>query len=268
MSANNSRTRSAARTRPCARPEFALAHSNRGNALHALRRHREAEAAYRRALRWAPDLAQAWNNLGTTLRDLEQPREAVEAYQQALVQMPDNPHCSTIWRWRSGSGAPAEAAALLRRALTIADRDPKLHLHLGAVLIDIGERETAAAASERALASIRQAARRAISWPGLRSSAANSGGRWPLRSRARATRLARRPRQPWQRSRQLAFAEAIGSFDEALRISRITRAHWGSGDCACEPGLVAHRRDRRPARHPRHGARIPYRAVHAARLFG
>ena len=50
-----------------AKPDFAEAHSNLGNALHALRRFDEAIAAYRRAIELKPNYADAWANLGTTL---------------------------------------------------------------------------------------------------------------------------------------------------------------------------------------------------------
>jgi protein O-GlcNAc transferase len=56
--------------------EFAEAHSNRGNALRALKRLAEAEAAYRRALQLRPSFADGWNNLGTVLRDLKRPQQA------------------------------------------------------------------------------------------------------------------------------------------------------------------------------------------------
>ena len=49
-----------------AKPDFYEAHSNLGNALHALKRFDEAVVAYRHAIELNPNYADAWANLGTT----------------------------------------------------------------------------------------------------------------------------------------------------------------------------------------------------------
>jgi Tfp pilus assembly protein PilF len=51
--------------------------------LRALKRFKEAEAAYRRALELKPNFADGWNNLGTVLRDLKRPQEAEQAFRKA-----------------------------------------------------------------------------------------------------------------------------------------------------------------------------------------
>jgi tetratricopeptide (TPR) repeat protein len=90
--------------------EFAHAHSNRGNVLHALRRLHDAEAACRRAIELDPRLVRAWNNLGTTLRDLERPQEASPPAAGRSPKRRTIPPRSTIWRscsrTRSDSAAP------------------------------------------------------------------------------------------------------------------------------------------------------------------
>jgi len=133
-------------------PDFADAHSNRGNALRALKRLPEAEAAYRRALEINPRFAPAWNNLGTTLRDLKHPQDAERAYRRALEITPNDPDTlDNLGLALKDLDRLDEAADMLRRALTIEARDPKLHVHLASVLIDQGKTDEAEQALLRAL---------------------------------------------------------------------------------------------------------------------
>jgi Tetratricopeptide repeat/Glycosyltransferase family 9 (heptosyltransferase) len=67
-------------------PEF---HNNRGQALAALQRLADAEAAYRRALALKPDHALAWNNLGLTLQAGSDVTGAVAAFRTSLRLAPD-----------------------------------------------------------------------------------------------------------------------------------------------------------------------------------
>ncbi len=134
-------------------PDFADGHSNRGNALRALKRLHEAEAAHRRALALNPRFAQGWNNLGTVLRDLKRPQEAEEAYRRGLAEAPNDPDTlDNLALALKDLDRHEEAAELLRRALAVEARDAKLHLHLGSVLIDRHRLDEAAASLERALA--------------------------------------------------------------------------------------------------------------------
>ena len=72
------------------KPDFAEAHSNLGNALHALKRFDEAIAAYRRALELKPNYADAWANLGTTLHHNGEFDEGVIALRHAIALAPDH----------------------------------------------------------------------------------------------------------------------------------------------------------------------------------
>jgi Tfp pilus assembly protein PilF len=65
-----------------------LAHYNRGTALKALERLRDAADAFRTAIRIAPKLAPAYANLGVTLQDLGDLAGAAEAYERALTLNP------------------------------------------------------------------------------------------------------------------------------------------------------------------------------------
>ena len=67
----------------------AMAHSNLGNALNALKRHAEAIASYDRALAIKPDFADALNNRGVALHGLKRHEEALASYDRALALRPD-----------------------------------------------------------------------------------------------------------------------------------------------------------------------------------
>src|SRR5262249_9958234 len=70
-------------------PDHADAHTNLGVALYGQRRHEEAEAACREAIRLEPDLAQAHNNLGAALHSQGKFEEARKAFRRAAALYPD-----------------------------------------------------------------------------------------------------------------------------------------------------------------------------------
>ncbi len=71
-----------------ANPNFAEAHSNLGNALHALRRFEESIAAYHRAIEINPNYADGWANLGTTLHHSGSFEEGISALRRAIALAP------------------------------------------------------------------------------------------------------------------------------------------------------------------------------------
>jgi predicted O-linked N-acetylglucosamine transferase (SPINDLY family) len=71
------------------KPDYAEAWSNRGNALHELKRYDEAIASHERALELKPDYAEAWSNRGNALNDLKRYDEAIAHYDQAISLKPD-----------------------------------------------------------------------------------------------------------------------------------------------------------------------------------
>ena len=71
------------------RPDYAEAHSNRGNALHELKRFEDALASYERALTLRPDYAEAHSNRGNALQELKRFEEAVVSYDRALTLRAD-----------------------------------------------------------------------------------------------------------------------------------------------------------------------------------
>jgi Flp pilus assembly protein TadD len=60
-----------------------MAHNNLGTVFVKRRRYREAETAYREAIRLDPGLAMAHNNLGVVLKVLKRKREADAAFGEA-----------------------------------------------------------------------------------------------------------------------------------------------------------------------------------------
>jgi tetratricopeptide (TPR) repeat protein len=67
------------------RPDFAEAHRNRGNALRVMGRLDEALSACEAALRLRPDFAEAHNNRGNVLGDMVRLDEALAAYEADLA---------------------------------------------------------------------------------------------------------------------------------------------------------------------------------------
>ena len=71
-------------------PGHPLALYNRGNALSALGRERDALAAYDGALAAAPNYPNAWANRGMALAALNRHQDALASYGRALALQPDN----------------------------------------------------------------------------------------------------------------------------------------------------------------------------------
>jgi tetratricopeptide (TPR) repeat protein len=71
------------------RPDYAEAHSNRGNALQELKRFEEAIASYDCALALRRDLAEAHSNRGNALKELGRFDDALASYERALTVQPD-----------------------------------------------------------------------------------------------------------------------------------------------------------------------------------
>ncbi len=71
------------------RPDFAEAHSNRGNTLHDLVRFEDALASHDLALALRPDFAEAHSNRGNTLQELRLFEEALAGYDRAIMLQPD-----------------------------------------------------------------------------------------------------------------------------------------------------------------------------------
>jgi tetratricopeptide (TPR) repeat protein len=65
------------------KPDYAAAHDKLGTALYDQRRYQESEEAYREAIRLKPDYALAHRNLGHTLRNQGRFADAIESFRRA-----------------------------------------------------------------------------------------------------------------------------------------------------------------------------------------
>ena len=101
-------------------PDFAAAHTNRGNALRTLTRLEEALASYDRVIGLTPDSGEAHFCRGNVLADLNRHAEALASFDRALVLRPNN---SIAWNNRAVAlqeqGRISEAIADYRRAVAV-----------------------------------------------------------------------------------------------------------------------------------------------------
>jgi len=132
-----------------ARPDFAEAHYNLGNALRGLGRHEEALAEFRRAAVLRPDLVQAHHNIGSTLLSLGRLEEAMEACRRVLELAPEAPEAHrNLGLALERSGRPEDAAAAYRRVLQRRPDWPVAWSNLSTVLLDLGRAREAAEACD------------------------------------------------------------------------------------------------------------------------
>jgi tetratricopeptide (TPR) repeat protein len=164
-----------------------LYHSNRGLALHGLRRFEEALAAYDRALALRPNYAEALFNRAVTLQALARFEEALATYGRALALRPDHVEAlcnrgvvlEKLGRFAealtsydralaarptfvealgnrgnalAALGRRAEALASYDRALEVRPDHAEVLSNRGNTLRDLGRREEALASYDRALA--------------------------------------------------------------------------------------------------------------------
>ena len=129
------------------------AHNNRGNALRALGRHKEALASFDKALTLRPDYPEALNNRGNALRDLGRAREALVSYDKALALRPDNlESLSNRGNALRDLKRPEDALASFDRALALRPDNPEVLNNRGNALCDLGRHDEALASFDRALA--------------------------------------------------------------------------------------------------------------------
>jgi tetratricopeptide (TPR) repeat protein len=115
----------------------------------------EAVDAYRRLLARDPQQPECWFNLALLLRALRRLPEALDAYQRALetgVSRPEEAHLNRAVIYTDFLGEHAAAERELRAALALNPAFTPALLNLGNLCEDLGRREEALAAYERALA--------------------------------------------------------------------------------------------------------------------
>jgi serine/threonine-protein kinase len=123
-----------------------------GYALAEQKHNREAEAAYREAIRLKPDYARAHSNLGYVLSDQGRFKEAEAACREAIRLQPDDPAAhSDLGAVLNKQGRPKEAEAACREAIRLKPDYALAHHNLGATLSDQGRPKEAEAACHEAI---------------------------------------------------------------------------------------------------------------------
>ncbi len=121
-------------------PNFANAHSNLGNILKDLGKLKEAELCQRKAIEINPNFANAFSNLGIILRDLDKLREAELCQRKAIQLNPKfaDPH-SNLGTIFIDLGKLEEAEISYRKAIKLNPNLADAHLNLGSLFIDLGK---------------------------------------------------------------------------------------------------------------------------------
>lgn len=160
--------------RPQAGDDLAAVEVNRGAALRALGRVREAEDAYRIALAKDPNNRPGWTNLGNLLAVARRHKEAAEAFRHAVRLAPEDDEARTNAALSLlESGAAQDAHALIQSRLAETPDRPLLWNGLGLAM-----------AHERAEAGAEACFLRALSLDAAcYAAAANLGGLYQLQGR-------------------------------------------------------------------------------------
>ncbi len=134
-------------------PDMGEAHFNKGNALRALNRPKDAVAAYRAALALAPKAVSVLINLGALLAEIGELEEAAAHLHRALAVDPEStPAQTNLGMVLRLQGQPEEAVSLLRRVTAAHPKYVQAHLQLGRALALLERWAEARAAVEAALA--------------------------------------------------------------------------------------------------------------------
>src|SRR5262249_44770431 len=134
-------------------PNFIEAHYQLGNLLREAKRHSDAEASYRRVLALVPGHVQAHNNLGAALGEQRRFEEAADQFRRAAELRPEYAEAySNLAHALRAMGRSEEAEGACRRAIALAPRLAVAHLNLGLALQDLGRMEEGLASFRRASA--------------------------------------------------------------------------------------------------------------------
>ncbi len=122
------------------RPDYAEAHSNRGNALHELKRFEDALASYELAIMLRPDYAEAHSNRGNALQELKRFEEAIASYDCALALRRDLAEAhSNRGNALKELGRFDDALASYERALTVQPDFADVHFNEAMCRLLIGD---------------------------------------------------------------------------------------------------------------------------------
>jgi Flp pilus assembly protein TadD len=134
------------------KPDYSAAHFKLGNALYNQGRHKEAEEVYREATRLKPDDPDSHNNLGAVLYKLGLPKEAEAEWRKAVRLKPDDSYVhNNLGVILAKEGRFNEAEKEFREALRGLQGDAVIHYNLGSVLNSQGRFGEAEAAYREAI---------------------------------------------------------------------------------------------------------------------
>ena len=134
------------------KPDFPMAYSNLGGVLYGQGRHKEAEAEFREAIRLKPDFPEAHTNFGRALLDQGRSKEAEAEYREALRLKPDDPGAhNNLGLALDGQGRLKEAEAEYREAIRLKPDYPEAHNNVGIALNGQGHLKEAEAAFREAI---------------------------------------------------------------------------------------------------------------------
>ena len=132
---------------------FIEAHYQLGNLLREGKRNVDAEASYRQVLALSPNHHQAHNNLGAVLGEQRRFEEAADHFRRATELRPGyaEAHCNLAHALRA-LGRAEEAEPACRLAIALAPRLAVAHVNLGLALEDMGRMDEALASFRHASA--------------------------------------------------------------------------------------------------------------------
>ena len=135
-----------------AKPDFAEAHNNLGNALNDIGQSVQAIRSFKKALTINPDFAEAYCNLGETFSRLGRARDAAASFIKALDIRPNlaEAHHNLGLALRS-LGQIREALQCFANALKLNASFAAAHSNYGAAVNDLGNRDEAISSIRRAL---------------------------------------------------------------------------------------------------------------------
>jgi len=134
------------------KPDYALAHSNRGLALKELQRLEEALASYDKAIQISPNYAEAYSNRGNVLKELQRLEESLASYDKAIEI---NPNLAEA-HFNRGNALKdlqrlEESLASYDKAIELKPNYSEAFSHRGNVLKDLHRLEEALASYDKAI---------------------------------------------------------------------------------------------------------------------
>jgi tetratricopeptide (TPR) repeat protein/SAM-dependent methyltransferase len=191
----------------------AFYHSNLGNALRDLGRHREAAAAYRTSIGLAPDVADTHNGLGNALKDMGRAGDALAAYQDAIRLKPDFAEAhSNLGNALKDLGRLEDAIAAYGAALRLRPDLAQIHFNLAVAYKDMGRLDAALAAYDAAIAAAPEYAEAHNN----RGNALKELGRLEEAAAAFRTAIVLRPALAEPHNNLGGTLKEIGRLDEAI----------------------------------------------------